>query len=34
MSVLDKLFVYIENMDECQRQLVLSFIVTLFDIDG
>lgn len=34
MSVLDQLLLYIEKMDDYQRQLVLSFIVTLFDLDS
>lgn len=33
MSSIDQLILYIKNMDEYQRQLVLSFIVTLFDLD-
>ena len=34
MSPLDRLLFYIKNMDEYQLELVCSFIVTLFDLDG
>lgn len=33
MSSIDQLIQYIKNMDDYQRQLVLSFIVTLFDLE-
>ena len=33
MIALDKLLSYINQLDDYQQELVLSFIVTLFDLD-